>query len=136
MKKRSNSSTAYAKRKVRSHLEKKRGVIIDITVEKIEHWFHVINRAVFGGDLMVPDFEYGRTRKCYGYMLMSPDTKVLKISDRIKTVELFLATLAHEMVHLWQYMNENIPDMSKKVWHGKSFIQWKAYFKDHIGIII
>lgn len=124
-------TSSAAKKKVKSHVNKyghESG--FEINYRHVAYWFGVINRAAFRNTLPVPKFVLNRMKDTWGWCISDPKSTVIKINSNIDNRELFLATLAHEMVHQYQYINEG------KMTHQGSFKEWKQYFKHHMKISI
>lgn len=91
----------------------------------VDHWFRIINRDVFDGKL--EDFrrtEIKRRRnfwgECEGKYDKGGITRYcnLSMNHYFKSLQHFIETLAHEMVHAaeWQF--------EEKMTHGISFLAW------------
>ena len=106
------------------------------------YWFTFINSAMFDNCLRMPDeFQFRRLRGAFGIAI--GDTKtgrtVIRLkerftSEKIRSVavssrQMFIATLAHEMVHILEFQ------ISGTMKHGTFFRNWKKKFAE-IGIIL
>ena len=99
-------------------------------IEDCEEWFRVLNRELFNNSL--PDIDYVDIRwrrKAFGYYEYIIDTKdpnykmsVLNMNKRYKSKKFFVEVLAHEMVHHYQFMND------EPMGHGPSFEKWNDKF--------
>lgn len=99
-------------------------------IEDCEEWFRVLNRELFNNSL--PDIDYVDIRwrrKAFGYYEYITDTKdpnyklsVLNMNKRYKSKKFFVEVLAHEMVHHYQFMND------EPMGHGPSFEKWSDKF--------
>ncbi len=126
---RTNSRACTAKRLIKSSVIKRRS--IDITQSMMKYWFDVLNRAAFRSELTTPDFLILNMRLAYGEAHSNGKRSYIKLNkSRIHDFQLFIGTLAHEMVHLYQHMEESF------MHHGRSFLQWKRYFKHQMNISI
>jgi hypothetical protein len=98
--------------------------------------YHLLNKYVFDNVLNCPKFNIKRTRgywgMCDGRMDMSDErffVEEIILSKKFTHKAMFVATLAHEMVHQWQwevlspqrYEEGKTPIMS----HGPSFYAWR-----------
>lgn len=126
--------TIKAKRKLKSHLSRyKHEEDFEVTEKRVAYWWGVINKAVFGGKLPKPAAYYLSTlRDCWGACEPSDsyNNVNIHISNSIDSRDLFLATVAHEMVHQWQFITEH------KMSHAASYLKWKRYFKKHYNIVL
>lgn len=129
--KRKCSSTA-AKKKIKAHLDRyaTSGTSFDVTELKTQYWFNIINKAAFRGKLPQPVFVVKKLKGMWGECVDYRDIITVKINTEIDSRELFLATLSHELVHVWQTINEN------KMSHTQSFLYWKRYFKKNFNVVL
>lgn len=125
-------TSSAAKKKVKSHVIRyKNGNDFQFTERHILYWFGVINRAAFRNKLPVPSFFIRNMPGFWGWCIADDnDALMIKLSTNIHNRELFIATLAHEMVHMHQYIYEG------KMNHVGSFFTWKRFFKKHMQIEI
>jgi hypothetical protein len=122
------STSTLAKRKLKSHIAKYgKDSNFVMTEQMLKTWFHVINKAAFRNKLPVPKFEIRNLRGAWG-LAEAKGNCVISMSTAIDSRELMIGTLAHEMVHQWQYLFE--ATMS----HTGSFLKWKRYFKKNLQI--
>jgi len=106
--------------------------------------FRAINKAIFGDTLHLPPIRFARTKACWGWCDGTvkpygeeyvPYTKEIVMYPYYPSIHLFIATLAHEMVHHWQWTVKSVerraqgkePLMS----HGPSFTQWRQLLKKY-----
>jgi hypothetical protein len=83
--------------------------------------FTNINRNVFNNELSMPSFRLVYTRAFWGECqgLEDPAKVKIKINKIFLSKRLFINTIAHEMVHQWEWLvNENMT-------HGPEFFQWR-----------
>lgn len=75
----------------------------------ISDWFDHYNTALFGGNL--PNFDDIKIKRIHGalgqvvftqYKTKRPQKFVLEMLPRYETKKMFLETLVHEMIHLYQ----------------------------------
>ena len=104
----------------------------------VTRWTNILNKEIFN-DKLYPFkvVEIKRKQDCYadytghckkGYLFGE-----LSISKTFINKTYFIWTLAHEMVHQWQWMEY------EKVNHGKSFMKWKSklnQFEIPLGVSI
>ena len=96
------------------------------TKHLITRWFNILNEEIFDNKIY-PFYEIEIKRKhgCHAEHIPLEDLNgnifgVLSISDRFINKNEFLFTLAHEMVHQWQWMH------LYRTSHGESFWKWKT----------
>jgi hypothetical protein len=81
-----------------------------------------INRNVFNGELKMPSFRLIYTKAFWGEcqgVLDDPTSVKMKINKSFLSKRLFINTMAHEMVHQWEWLtNENMT-------HGPQFFLWR-----------
>lgn len=95
--------------------------------------FDLLNKSIFNNKLPRPRFKVRRLHKawgeCVGFWIpkTNPEIRYSEISINYKypSPQMFIATLAHELVHHWQWIT--IGEMT----HGKSFSKWKPIFHEH-----
>lgn len=126
-------TSSAAKKKVKAHVKRYRNNDgFQFTDRHIIYWFGIINRAAFRNRLPVPDFKIRRLRGAWGLCEGDNGNEiVISINETIDNRELFIATLAHEMVHQYQYLY-----LGGTMNHKESFIEWKRFFKRHMKILI
>ena len=107
--------------------------------------YNIINRFCFDNQLRPPELSMGRVRKAWGYCLWqdyetAPGSNcTIRIMDKWFCPHWFLNTLAHEMVHQWQwdihrwerYRDGFETDLLGS--HGPSFFAWRERFQ-HYGL--
>ena len=95
------------------------------TKHLITRWFNIFNNEIIDNKIHpFHNIEIKRKLGCHGEVVGEEDKKgnvfgTLSISGRFTNKNEFLYTLAHEMVHQWQWMELNQLD------HGKTFWKWK-----------
>ena len=98
--------------------------------------YHLLNKYVFDNVLDRPKFNIKRTRgywgMCDGRMDILDErffVEEITLSKKFTHKAMFVATIAHEMVHQWQWEVLNpIRDQEGKpplMSHGPSFYQWR-----------
>ena len=117
------------------------------TIEQCQRWFRILNRGMFGGNLREPKLIVRRMINDWGLCVANWDNRKCRkgtFNQRIipyhvpinYTIELhnkfprwkdFIETLAHEMVHLYQFQVWKDPYSN----HNANFYSWKKYFKQH-----
>jgi hypothetical protein len=120
-----------AKRKRRTKLEKIMSEdcesIYETTIEDCQEWFKVLNRELFENSLpQINEIDIRWRRGAYAYYdydeRRSSGTCKLLMSKRYKSKKFFIEILAHEMVHHYQYTNNEV------MGHGSSFLKWRDKF--------
>lgn len=118
-----------AKKKLKRHLERyANDPSFEVTDKKVTYWFNVINKAAFSEKLSRPTFIIKALKGAWGMCTIDKDSVEISIDNDISSRELFIATIAHEMVHQWQHLNEN------KMSHTGSYLTWKRKFKKKFDI--
>ena len=117
------------------------------TVEQCQSWFRILNRCMFGRNLIAPEFRVRRmiydwglciadwdNRKCragtFNQRLIPyhvPIKYKIELHNKFPTWKDFIETLAHEMVHLYQMQVWKDPYSN----HNSHFYSWRNYFKLH-----
>ena len=106
------------------------------TKHLITRWFNILNEEIFNNQVHpFYDIEILQKKGCHAEHIPYEEEGekvygVLSIADRFINRNEFLFTLAHEMVHQWQWMTLNRTD------HGESFFKWKnklAQFEIPLG---
>lgn len=121
-----------ARRKYRSKLEKVMTEKCDLTyetsVEDCQKWFNILNRELFDGALsQVEEIDIRWRRGAHAWYEYEKgernrNTPRLLINKRYKSKKFFVEVLAHEMVHHYQYLN------NEEMGHGPSFLKWRGKF--------
>jgi hypothetical protein len=94
----------------------------------IEYWFGVINEAVFSHAL--PNFNEIHINDlddvwAWFEHFGETESHELQMHHTYDSKQLFLNVLAHEMVHLYQQIN------NQPLGHGKSFRRWERDFEEN-----
>lgn len=116
------------KTKLSKLLSSKEEYEYETTVEDCQLWFNVLNRELFNNTLPPMDEIDVRWRRgahaWYDYDEKKPGTGTSKLlmNKRYKSKQFFVEVLAHEMVHHYQYIN------NEEVGHGSSFVKWRDKF--------
>jgi len=117
------------------------------TVEQCQSWFRILNRGMFGRNLIEPTLVVRRMINDWGLCIADWDNRKCRagtfnqrvipyhvpISYRIELHNKFprwkdfIETLAHEMIHLYQMQVWKDPYSN----HNSNFYSWKNYFKQH-----
>lgn len=110
--------------------------------------YNILNKYVFDNQLYRPEIQLGRLRKIWGlcsWLNEPQETKsycTIKLSDKWFCEQWFMNTLAHEMVHQyqwdiyrWEHLDAYGKEMScincKSGGHGPSFYQWRDKFEEY-----
>lgn len=92
------------------------------TIADCREAFKNINRNVFNNELNMPSFRLIYTKCFWGECtgVENDTTRVtMKINKSFLSKRLFINTMAHEMVHQWEWLtNENMT-------HGPQFFLWR-----------
>ena len=81
-----------------------------------------INRNVFNNELKMPSFRLVYTKAFWGECegVLNDQTKCkMKINKSFLSKRLFINTMAHEMVHQWEWLN------NENMTHGPQFFLWR-----------
>ena len=120
----------------RAYKENKKIKTFYPTKHLITRWFNILNEEIFNNQVHpFYDIEILQKKGCHAEHIPYEEEGekvygVLSIADRFINRNEFLFTLAHEMVHQWQWMTLNRTD------HGESFFKWKnklAQFEIPLG---
>ena len=102
------------------------------TVDAAWEWFHILNEQIFGGLLKPVDKIFISNHKNYGdvYALYyynnnkkQNDPCEISVCKSFEDEKTFVEILAHEMVHHFQYCND------EPLGHGPSFLAWRDNFE-------
>ena len=117
---------------INSHIKDTMDTFSEFQVEQddLDYWFNVINEEIFEGDCPSPHLMLvKRQRGSWGYVKQAEfDGKhwvALFMSPKFPTLAAFLQILAHEMVHVWQFLK--LGDTGS---HNKHFYSWRDRFKE------
>lgn len=113
----------------------------------INYAYNIINKYVFNGALVKPDITQRRMVKAWGFCSWedleqkSGSWTTIHLSDKWFCPQWFMNTLAHEMVHQYQwdhYRWEHLDYHGKPMFegsgaHGPSFYMWRDVF-DYYGL--
>jgi hypothetical protein len=117
------------------------------TIEQCHSWFRILNRGMFGSNLIVPEFNVRRMIYDWGLCVADWDNRKcragrfnqkvipyhvpikykIELHNKYPTWKDFIETLAHEMVHLYQMQVWKDPYSN----HNSHFYSWRSYFKLH-----
>jgi len=132
------SRSVAAKRKLKDHLKthlgKNSSCYFTPTESVAWYWWRVINKAAFKNKLPYPkEIVIRKLRGAWGICdgKARMDMCVITISSDITNRKLFIATVAHEMVHQWQFHYA-----AGNLHHGSNFRDWDVYFKRNFGITL
>lgn len=113
----------------------------------IKYAYNIINRYVFDNSMRYPEITIGRLGKAWGtcsWLLEeqpSGSMTTMWLADKWFCPQWFMNTLAHEMVHQYQwdiYRWDYLDDHGKEMFtdsggHGPSFFMWRDRFA-HYGL--
>ena len=117
------------------------------TVEQCQSWFRILNRGMFGRNLIEPKitvrsmkFDWGLciadwdNRKCrkgtFNQRVIPYHVPIdyrIELHNKFPRWKDFIETLAHEMIHLYQMQVWKDPYSN----HNSNFYSWKNYLKQH-----
>lgn len=100
------------------------------TIRSIKREYTLLNKRVFNGCLPASseiEFEIGNMSDALGICkyVTSRKTRLIKLIPVFKDRELFVAILAHEMVHLYEYNTHG------QMTHGPKFYEWRDDLAEH-----
>jgi len=103
------------------------------TQQKVTHTYNALNKSLFKDRLKRPCIVVGQQRNVWGWANLLDDYRVhMGLSDKYPCEQFFVAVLAHEMIHQWQW-EVDAPKRRKKglryqTAHGENFQAWKDTF--------
>jgi hypothetical protein len=108
------------------------------TYEDINYAYNIVNRHVFKNQLRKPEIRLGIIPKCWGTCVWMPEKQesgshtIIRLSDKWFCQQWCLNTLAHEMVHQWQW-DVHRWEVGGRIYedsgaHGPSFFAWRDEF--------
>lgn len=115
--------------------------------EDIDYAYKIINRYVFDNALTKPQITQAQLKKLWGYCQWENQEQAtgswcnIKLMNKWFCAQWFMNTLAHEMVHQYQwdvYRWDHLvyygrPIFTNSSAHGPSFYMWRDRFK-HYGL--
>ena len=132
--------------RVKKALDRRKNVKhLSPTIEQCQSWFRILNRGMFGRNLIAPEFRVRRmiydwglciadwdNRKCragtFNQRLIPyhvPIKYKIELHNKFPRWKDFIETLSHEMVHLYQMQVWKDPYSN----HNEHFYSWRNYFK-------
>ena len=107
------------------------------SVDDVIYAYKILNRYVFYNKLRRPIIELKQTQKNWGYCtwhnkhIWNGSWCTIRLNDKWFCPQWFMNTLAHEMVHQYQWdvwsWDNNLPEASGG--HGPSFFMWREQFE-------
>jgi hypothetical protein len=97
-------------------------------------WWNLLNVALFDSKLIPPRKIIVKAfRNNYGwcYPLATKGHVYLGINSEFFDRKTFIAVLAHEMIHQWQWTDESAHGQTS---HGKTFYQWEHTLQSTLGL--
>ena len=119
-----------AQKQLKSHVIRRGNCGLEVTESLVYYWFHIINKAAFKDQVNRPIVVVRGMRGYSGWCRIKLVGPTIELASKAKNRKTFIATVAHEMVHLWQWQNEYELD------HGQNFTYWKRHFKKQFGLIL
>ena len=114
--------------------------------QDVAYAYKIINRHIFDNSLKMPPIEQGVLRKAWGICEWHNQPEngswvKIRLMDKWFCPQWFMNTLAHEMVHQYQweiYRWEHLDYYGRPMYefsggHGASFYMWRERFK-HYGL--
>lgn len=114
------------------------------THEEIIYAYKIINRYVFDNKLKRPEIKVQQIHKCWGVCTWMPEQQdsgshcVIKLVPNWYCAQWFMNTLAHELIHQWQWdiHRFELEDQGREIYqdsgaHGPSFFQWRDKFAEY-----
>lgn len=117
------------------------------TLHQTKYWFGVINKEIFQSKLAKPRITVSQKKQVYGQCVANWDSRIIgrkgewnqkkipyhnptmhyliEMHHKFPTWQVYIETLAHEMVHLYQFSIINDATAN----HNNSFYAWKNRFK-------
>ncbi len=92
-------------------------------------WWNLLNKALFDGKLLPPQkITVKNYRAVHGncWPMAEKGHVHLQINSEFMDRKEFIAILAHEMIHQWQWTDESAKG---KMTHGDTFWQWESTLK-------
>ena len=113
------------------------------TYHEITYTYNILNRYLFDNRLKRPYIEQGSRRQTWGFCSWELEKQAtgshcsIRLMDKWFTPSWFVQTLAHEMVHQYQWdftrFEEYNGKMPESGAHGPSFFMWRDRF-DYYGL--
>ena len=98
------------------------------TIADCREIFRNINRNVFNEELKMPNFRLVYSGDFWGECRgdeFNTEKCTIKINKSFPSKRLFIVTLAHEMVHQWEWL------VYEEMTHGKNFFVWRDELKKY-----
>lgn len=102
------------------------------TIADCREVFRNINRNVFNNELKMPSFRLVYSKAYWGECRGDLDDNskcTIKINKSFLSKRLFVYTMAHEMVHQWEWL------VTDNMTHGPKFFQWRDEMAKY-GIVL
>jgi len=109
------------------------------TDDDVIYAYNILNKYIFDNQLKRPKIIQGRIPHCWGICRWLQHPKTMEFYTEIRLVDKwfcaqwFMNTLAHEMIHQWQwevYREENGGIYEYSGAHGPSFFLWRDRFAE------
>ena len=103
------------------------------TISDCREVFRNINSQVFNNELKMPHFRLVYSQDYWGMCKgdwNDPNVCTIYMNKSFLSKRLFIDTMAHEMVHQWEWLN------NENMTHGPAFFQWRtelAKFNIHLA---
>ena len=92
------------------------------TIQDCREVFNQINRQVFNGELKLPNFRLVYSKAFWGECTGNLDNNtkcIIKMNKSFLSRRLFINTLAHVIVHQWEWLTY------EEMTHGPKFFIWR-----------
>lgn len=104
--------------------------------QKVAHTYNLLNKVLFKGRLVRPKIAIYQQREVWGWANMLPGHRVdIGINHRYPCEQFFVAVLAHEMIHQWQWEVDAVKRIKQglrvQTCHGENFQMWKNTFEKY-----
>ncbi len=103
------------------------------TIQDCREMFRNINKQVFNNELSMPNFRLVYSKDYWGMCVGNfedPARCTIHMNKSFLSKRLFIDTMAHEMVHQWEWLNND------NMTHGPQFFLWReelSKFGIHLG---
>ena len=101
------------------------------TLKEVRDTYNLINKYIFNNKLNRPPLKIGPWKNIWGmciggvYRTRTGSKCWIKLSDKYYCVQWFVVTLAHEMVHQYEW-----DILEKNMTHRQSFFEWRIVFDE------
>ena len=93
-----------------------------------------IDDTIFDNILTAVPFEYSTSSKYLGKFSIQGNKTWFTFSNKASSLYSIFGTLAHEMVHQWQWETLYKINRIKSDWHNADFFRWESAMKSKLGV--